>query len=546
MINGSQNLINSIGSSVRTVEARVGLYNGSTLVATYKPTDALKSLQIDRVGNDAKFFGYGICQKLNVKLVDKDREINITTANSFKIEFGASGEYVYPYPAFKVTEVHRDENTNELSITAYDALYAANSHTVGELSFTDGYTLQGFARACATVLGLSLKLINIPSDDISLSLNYSAGANFEGTESLRAAMDAVAEATQSIYYIDNELNLVFKRYDVNGGSVYTIDKNKYFKLDSKTSRRLSTICHATELGDNVSASLAVSGTTQYIRDNPFWELRDDIADIVDSALVAVGGLTINQFECSWHGNYLLEIGDKIELTGKDGSSVISYVLDDVITYDGSFKQDTRWSYTNDEAETAANPTSIGEALKQTYAKVDKANKEITILASETAENKSEISKLNVTTSNINATVERVENLANEKYDSISDDIDTLTQRVNATITQEEVNFTVQQELQKGVDKVVIDTTFKFDKDGLLVSKSDKDITTQITEDGMRVYKGGSNEAVLIADNWGVLAENLEATTYLVIGKNSRFEDSEDGERTCCYWIGGLTNGRQYS
>ena len=60
------------------------------------------------------------------------------------------------------------------------------------------------------------------------------------------------------------------------------------------------------------------------------------------------------------------------------------------------------------------------------------------------------------------------------------------------------------------------------------------MTTQITEDGMTVYR--DNTAVLIANNVGVDAVNLHATTYLIIGNNSRFEDYGEN-RTGCFWIG---------
>ena len=59
--------------------------------------------------------------------------------------------------------------------------------------------------------------------------------------------------------------------------------------------------------------------------------------------------------------------------------------------------------------------------------------------------------------------------------------------------------------------------------------------TQITEDGMVVYR--NEDAVLTANNVGVDAVNLHATTYLIIGENSRFEDY-GGSRTGCFWIGG--------
>ena len=60
------------------------------------------------------------------------------------------------------------------------------------------------------------------------------------------------------------------------------------------------------------------------------------------------------------------------------------------------------------------------------------------------------------------------------------------------------------------------------------------MTTQITEDGMTVFR--DNTAILIANNVGVDAVNLHATTYLIIGNNSRFEDYGEN-RTGCFWIG---------
>jgi hypothetical protein len=51
---------------------------------------------------------------------------------------------------------------------------------------------------------------------------------------------------------------------------------------------------------------------------------------------------------------------------------------------------------------------------------------------------------------------------------------------------------------------------------------------------MKVYK--SSQEVLVADNLGVKAEDLHATTYLIVGNNSRFEDY-NSSRTGCFWIG---------
>ncbi|MBO5926034.1 MAG: hypothetical protein J6Q38_00535, partial [Clostridia bacterium] len=521
---------------------------------------------------------------------------------------------------------------------------------------------------------------------------YTDGANFEGTEILKDVLTAAAEATQTIYFIDSNDNLVFKRLDKDGEAVKTISKANYITLDSSTNRRLATICHATELGDNVSTSkmeksnktinvdlgdnelcsigdvkdelivensqakiikrigkvvlngseawagssytndeiysayyntlnnikynnqpmmsdkfnymqypnnstkveyisnsgsalrigvkksrlgaidlggfknwlstnnviiyyelatpeeidfdisgynladgvyygesiqeatpspdnpseivnkkavdanilYPITGTTQYVRDNPFWELREDIAELLEEAKNAICGITINQFNCNWRGDLALEIGDKIALVTKDNNMVTTYLLNDVITYNGGLNQSSEWQYTDDE-ESESNPNNLGEALKQTFAKVDKANKQIDLLVSEVDTNSGSISSLQMKTDAINANVQK--------------DINELTNKVNATMTAEDVKLEIQSELSNGVDKVTTKTGFTFDDEGLTVSKDGSEMTTTIDEDGMTVYR--DSEEMLKANNEGVIAYNLHAKTYLIVGESSR-------------------------
>jgi hypothetical protein len=525
---------NISNTPVRQIGAKVELYNGSTLANTFNRNGALKSFTVDRVGESNKFFGYGIGQKCNVKLIDADRELSISTANSFKLYLSNHA----PYPTFNVTEVNRDENTNELSITCYDLLQKAAAHKVSELQLS-GYTIREFAEACATLLGASGMVIEgIGADETCFNTLYEEGANFEGTENIREALNAVAEATQTIYYINNADALVFKRLDVNGDAKLHIEKKDYITLDSKTNRRLTRLISATELGDNLEVSTTEIGTTQYIKDNPFWDLREDRVTLLENALAAITGLTINQFECSWRGNYLLEIGDKISLTTKDDDIVISYLLDDSISYTGGLTEKTKWNYTDTDEESAANPTTIGDAIKQTYAKVDKVNKQIEMVVSDTNANNEALSAIQLNLDGINASVKNIEQITTEAIEGMSESISTLQTSVDATMSSEDIQLAIKSELSNGTDKITTSTGYTFNEEGLTVSKSDSEMETTITEDGMKVYK--NDEEVLVANNVGVQAKNLHATTYLIIGKYSRFEDytNTDGEaRTGCFWIG---------
>lgn len=522
----NQDVASVMGSQVRHINARVELYSNSTFVQSFTNEDRIKEITIERVGESAKFFGFGVCQKVNVKLIDMGRTLDITTANSFKIYF----EDVSVTPTFKVTEVHRDEITNQLSITAYDALYWATNYFYEELN-ASSYTIGELASRCAGLLNLKVVDIVNVSDGV-FDNNYPNGGNYEGTENIREILDDIAEATQTIYYINNEDKLIFKRLNIENTSGFVLSKMYQYELESGDNRRLATIVSTTELGDNYSASLSVTGSTQYVRDNGLWDMQDNIDSLVNNALTAIGSITINQFDCAWRGNCLLEIGDKITIIKKQGVAT-AYLLDDVISYDGAYSQRTKWEYKEEDSESAS-ATSLGEVLKQTYAKVDKANKKVDIVVSEVDGFDKAISQLQIDTEAITGTVGKLETLTNEIKEDSSKEIETLKKQVEASMTDEDVTIKIQQELDNGVNKVTTATGFTFDETGLTVEKSDSEMKTQITEDGMVVKK--DNQVMLTANNRGVDAVNLHATTYLIIGKNSRFEDF-GSNKTACFWIG---------
>ena len=84
------------------------------------------------------------------------------------------------------------------------------------------------------------------------------------------------------------------------------------------------------------------------------------------------------------------------------------------------------------------------------------------------------------------------------------------------------------------------TGYKFDSEGLHISKSGDEIANVIDNTGMYVKRG--EEEMLTANSEGVAATDLHAKTYLIIGSEggrSRFEDYNlNGEkRTGCFWVG---------
>lgn len=831
----------------RTVKAQAKLYSGNTLIDTFQG-NKIVDIEIQRTGEDSKFFGFPISQKATITLLDKERELNITTDNYFQIQLGleVGSEIEYKdFPNFYVKEVTRDENNNQLSIVAYDCLEDAKKYTFSDLNVSTPYYLNDIAVAATKLLcgtptyigntdtildipdslnrdygnititkgtlpgtfiingtlssrmSLSAKFADFitfaneseetdyysmsigvaggntdakvrcdlwdrgfttsytddvrwtyadteglvstkaiaPGEDINLislgidmesgtynntviaislvkgqtpvpivtslpnaNLYYEEGANLSGGETVKDILNDVSEITQTIYYVDADNKIVFKKLDKDGAPEKIITKAIYSTLTSENNHMLQTIVSATELGDNVSASASYTpgknkldvktidvdgygmelvreedvitlssdfntrvhdascivddldssktytfsckgekicpnnyiytpifvkvcvlnddgeyeeltsftipseefklnqeyslegtvkgyssykfefnmheygneyidgvqvkfyeiqleegdtktaykkfelipgpGETQYIRDNDFLDLREDRASILEAAVDNIAEISAHVFELEWRGDPALEPGDKIAIITKDDNIIYSYLLDDVLTFNGGLREKTQWKCKESE-NVSGNPTSLGDILNHTYARVNKANKEISLLAAETNANNAAIASLQINTESINASVTKVEQAAQDAIASLTGELATVTKKVETSMTAEDVQIQIKTEISNGVDKVVTATGFTFDESGLNISKTGSEMRTNIDEDGMSVFK--NNEEVLTADNTGVYAYNLHARTYLIVGNTSRFEDftSMNGEqRTGCFWIGG--------
>ena len=517
---------------VRQITAKVELYSGSTLLNTFYYNDYLKSVDIDRTAEESKLFGFTVSHKATVKILDKDNNFVITNSNSIKIYFNNQQGYISPFPMLYVSEVTRDKVTGEITVKAYDLFQKATELTVAELEVTN-YTIYQFAAVCANLLGANgVVLEGIAETDSALQLYYAQGANFNGNETIRQALNALAEATQTIIYFNYNNSLVIKRM-VRGTAVERITTADYFTYSLKGSMRIKSIAHITELGENIEADSGIaSGITYYMRNNPFLEMRTDTGAILQEAVSTLKNTSFGLYELNARGNYLIEIGDYFAVDSKDGTGGL-FLVNDSIKYSGGLSQKCFFNY-SESTKTHTNPSTLGETINETTAKVDKVNREIELLISETDINESKLTALELTSENITAKVENIEKAS----DNLNGTINELTSRVNATLSAEDVRLEIQTAVDNGTTKVETSTGYTFNDDGLTVSKSGSEMTTTITEDGMTVRKDG--DTVLTANNEGVTAIDLKATTFLIIGENSRLEDYEkDGnQRTACFWIGG--------
>lgn len=134
--------------------------------------------------------------------------------------------------------------------------------------------------------------------------------------------------------------------------------------------------------------------------------------------------------------------------------------------------------------------------------------------------------------------ETVKKELNDSISDISNEVSELSSKVELKLDAEAVNIAIEQEMAKGVDRVETKTGYRFDSDGLNISKTGEEMSNVLDNTGMYVKRNG--EEILTANNNGVDAVNLHAKTYLIIGAGngrSRFEDYLTN-RTGCFWVGG--------
>ena len=167
---------------------------------------------------------------------------------------------------------------------------------------------------------------------------------------------------------------------------------------------------------------------------------------------------------------------------------------------------------------------------------DKVDSVESSLRNEITERETAISR---TESEISAMATKTE-LA-ESINDVSESVSELSSKVEMKLDAEAVNIVIDTAMSNGVDRVYTTTGYKFDSDGLNISKTGEEMANKLDNTGMYVTRSGGE--ILTANNKGVEALNLHAKDYLIIGEGagrSRFEDYEvNGElRTGCFWLGG--------
>lgn len=533
-------------SSLDTVKARVRIYDTSdALVDTCTCEDRLSSLKVSREGVNGKFFGFGIGHQVKLTLINIDFNSNMKFYKDYKVyvDFSEDGEsWQTRFPPTYISDVQVNKKTGDINITAYDKLKKTSEYKWKDLNITEtDYNLLNVLTKIEYLLFNS----TYPESNLTrtamkaITFNSEVFPNYGGNESIREVLDDIAEVLGVIYFIlEWQGNEYFAFYQIGvvdeDSTIINVKTSDYFEYEAAEPVVLHSVVHTTDLGDNVAINVTEGeGATQYIRNNGFLSLRPDIVDILTANIKP---FVLTPYKLDLAGGIPLFLSNKLTVENpSDTNETIVYVINDTITFQGTLSCILEWEYPDNGAEDESTPVGIGDKVNETVARVDKVNNQITLLTQTVEGYDSKIAQVQIDTDSVITRVTSIEEITEEETNAINERLDTLTKETALKVDSEGVEIIVEKTLSEGVDKVVTASKkYTFDDTGLNVSSAGSNISTTITEDGMRIYRAG--QQVLTADNEGVLAEDLHATTYLVIGDTSRLEDRDN--RTACFWIGG--------
>ena len=386
------------------------------------------------------------------------------------------------------TEKTTRPSANLCKITAFDRVSWLDRELGQWLESLDGwpYTLFDFAKMVCAACNLTLTNESLPNGDWQIKKFSASGVT--GRQLMRWVGQACGRFCRA--NVDGELELAwYTPVDTVLTPEHPILSVSFADYQVAPVDKVQIRLTATDIGAIYgTGSNGYSVTGNYLLRSDTQEPLQEVAQVLYDILHQV---TYTPCKVTIPANKSIQAGDILHLTDRNGKTICFYVM----------RKRQEGQLETLECTGSANRNSVTAVNDQQFSALDGKVLELQV---------------------------GVEGLRAENRDAEG--------RLTALeMNVEGLSLQVQSVNTEGVAKVSTTTGYTFDENGITVEKSGREIKTQITEDGMIVYK--NNKAVLTASSEGVDAVDLHASTYLAVGGRSRFENYGE-DRTGCFWIGG--------
>ena len=407
MKNASAAFMSAMASPSRMIRGKVVVVDGG-LTSEYGYANKLQSIEQEVSAVKGKMFGAVVSYKSTIKLIDVKNVVQINVGAKASPQIGLVDELLPMTPVY-ISSNTFDEVKGIRTLIGEDAIGFTDKYIWNDIKGDLGntFTIQDVFAAIASKIGTEFMITGeLPNIN---SVYTKATFNVNGDETLRQILTAAAEATGAMVFINGNGKMEIKM--LSNTIALAIDKNTQFNLSTEPSSSLSGIISINELNDMISVGNN-SSYVSVISVNPFIDPTDDSSQgKLQNLFVKCQGNTFYPYKLKWRGNPALEIGDKIRLTLRDGSTIDTWYLGEKIKYTGGMSAESSWEADESEKPEVGSQT-ISDTTRRTMAKVDKANQKITLLTEASGEQGQKISQLEVSLDGIRTEVSEVSNTAN--------------------------------------------------------------------------------------------------------------------------------------
>ena len=407
MKNASAAFMSAMASPSRMIRGKVVVVDGG-LTSEYGYANKLQSIEQEVSAVKGKMFGAVVSYKSTIKLIDVKNVVQVNVGAKASPQIGINGELLPMTPVY-ISSNTFDEVKGIRTLIGEDAIGFTDKYIWNDIKGDLGNTfiIQDVFAAIANKIGIEFMITGeLPNIN---AVYTKATFNVNGDETLRQILTAAAEATGAMVFINGNGKMEIKM--LSNTIALAIDKNTQFNLSTEPSSSLSGIISINELNDMIS----VGNNSSYISVisvNPFIDPTDDSSQgKLQNLFVKYQGNTFYPYKLKWRGNPALEIGDKIRLTLRDGSTIDTWYLGEKVKYTGGMSAESSWEADESEKPEVGSQT-IADTTRRTMAKVDKANQKITLLTEASGEQGQKISQLEVSLDGIRTEVSEVSNTAN--------------------------------------------------------------------------------------------------------------------------------------
>ena len=446
MKNASAAFMSAMASPSRMIRGKVVVVDGG-LTSEYGYANKLQSIEQEVSAVKGKMFGAVVSYKSTIKLIDVKNVVQVNVGAKASPQIGINGELLPMTPVY-ISSNTFDEVKGIRTLIGEDAIGFTDKYIWNDIKgdLGDTFIIQDVFAAIASKIGTEFMITGeLPNIN---AVYTKATFNVNGDETLRQILTAAAEATGAMVFINGNGKMEIKM--LSNTIALAIDKNVQFDLSTEPSSSLSGIISINELNDMIS----VGNNSSYISVisvNPFIDPTDDSSQgKLQNLFVKCQGNTFYPYKLKWRGNPALEIGDKIRLTLRDGSTIDTWYLGEKVKYTGGMSAESSWEADESEKPEVGSQT-IADTTRRTMAKVDKANQKITLLTEASGEQGQKISQLEVSLDGIKTEVSEVSNTANAAMTKATT-VEQTVDGISSTVTQ------VQSDLSAAEGNIATNTS----------------------------------------------------------------------------------------